>query len=73
MEAEAEALLPTAAQTHDKPVRFDGELASNSGGTFGNICLPTDRELESKSNVQSGTSDSDANVRLIYEDGYSDT
>ena len=42
VEAEAEAPPPTAEQTHVKPVRVDGELGSNFGGTFGDICLPTD-------------------------------
>ena len=73
VEAEAEAPPSTAAQTRGKPVRVDGEIGSNSGGTFGDICLPTDWEVESESNVLSGTSDSDADGWLIYEDGYSDT
>ena len=73
MEADTEAPPPTATQTLVKPVRVDEELGSNSVGTLGNTCLPTDWEVESESNVLSGTSDSDADGRLIYEDGYSDT
>ena len=60
-------------QLRVKPVRVDGELGSNSGGTFGDICLPTDWEVKSERNVLSGTSHSDGGGRLIYEDGYSDT
>ena len=63
MEAEAETPSSAAAQAQSKPVGGDAKLWSNSGRTFGDMCLPKDWEGESTSDVLSATSDS-------YADGF---
>ena len=72
VEADAEEPSPAASQAQVKPGGVDGSPWSTSGGTLNNTSLPKGWERESKGDVLSGTSDSDADGRLLDEDGYSD-